>query len=152
MAEPRRTGCEATTPDRIEALEIVLTAACNLKCAYCYQNDKKPRSLAWDRLRGALDLLLLSRCPEVEVLFLGGEPLLEFALIQQAVAYVEATRPPKNVRYTLITNGTLLREEQARFLARHRVAVQLSFDGVPAAQGRRGHGTFAVLPSGLAEL
>ena len=130
----------------IEALEIVLTAACNLKCAYCYQNDKKPRSMSWDTLRGALDLLLLSRCQEVEVLFLGGEPLLEFPLIRKAVAYVERTRPRnRTVRYSLITNGTLLRKEQARFLARHRIGVQLSFDGVPAAQGLRGRGTFVVL-------
>jgi sulfatase maturation enzyme AslB (radical SAM superfamily) len=130
----------------IQALEVVLTADCNLRCVYCYQNDKKPRSMSWDTLRGALDLLLRSRCPEVEVLFLGGEPLLEFPLIRQAVAHVRATRPRrKRVCYTLITNGTLLREEQACFLARHRISVQLSFDGVPAAQNVRARGTFEVL-------
>jgi sulfatase maturation enzyme AslB (radical SAM superfamily) len=130
----------------VEALELVLTASCNLRCLYCYQNDKKPRSMSWDTLRGALDLLLRSRLKRLEVLFLGGEPLLEFPLIRQAVAYVRATRPPsKRVRYTLITNGTLLGEEQARFLARNRIAVQLSFDGVPAAQDLRGRGTFEAL-------
>jgi uncharacterized protein len=146
MTGQELAGHEAATPDRIEALEVVLTAECNLRCAYCYQNAKKPRSMSWDTLRGALDLLLRSRCPEVEVLFLGGEPLLQFPLIRQAVAHVRATRPrSKKVCYTLITNGTLLAEEQARFLARHRISVQLSFDGVPAAQDLRCRGTFEVL-------
>jgi len=90
----------------LEALELILTARCNLKCAYCYQNDKKPRSMSWDTLRGALDLLLRSRSKEVEVLFLGGEPLLEFALIRRAEEYVRGARAPgKAVRYVLITNG-----------------------------------------------
>ena len=47
------------------------------------------------------------------MLFIGGEPLLEFPMIQRAVAYVEARRPPRPaVHYDLITNGTLLGEEQ----------------------------------------
>src|SRR5512147_1013817 len=115
MTKQQIASHATTTPDRIEALEVVLTADCNLRCAYCYQNAKRPRSMSWGTLRGALDLLLQSHCPEVEVLFLGGEPLLQFPLIRQAVAYVRTTRPRgKTVRYTLITNGTLLGEEQAR--------------------------------------
>ncbi|HET7292497.1 MAG TPA: radical SAM protein [Vicinamibacteria bacterium] len=131
---------------RVDILEVILTAGCNLRCAYCYQNDKKPRSMSWDTLRGALDLLLRSRSNPVEVLFLGGEPLLEFPLIRQGVAYLDEARPKgKRVRYSIVTNGLLLREEQVRFLARHRFSTQLSFDGVPAAQDLRGHGTFETL-------
>jgi sulfatase maturation enzyme AslB (radical SAM superfamily) len=146
MPERQPPAPEAATPEKIQAVEVVLTADCNLRCAYCYQNAKRPRSLSWDTLRGALDLLLRSRCPEVEVLFLGGEPLLQFPLICKAAAYVEATRPRnKAVCYTLITNGLLLGEEQACFLARHRIDVQLSFDGVPTAQDLRAPGTFEAL-------
>src|SRR5512144_1709717 len=104
MTVQKVTGQDAATPEGIQALEVVLTADCNLRCAYCYQNAKRPRSMSWDTLRGALDLLLRSHCPEVEVLFVGGEPLLQFPLIRQAVAYVRTTRPRgKTVRYTLIT-------------------------------------------------
>jgi radical SAM protein with 4Fe4S-binding SPASM domain len=82
----------------------------------------------------------------VRILFIGGEPLLEFPLIRRAVAYVEQARPHgTTVRYHIVTNGTLLREEQADFLADNDFKVGLSFDGVPAAQDLRGPGTFAVL-------
>jgi sulfatase maturation enzyme AslB (radical SAM superfamily) len=130
----------------IQTLEVVLTAACNLRCLYCYQNDKKARRLSWDRLRGALDLLLRSPRRQLDVVFLGGEPLLRFPLIRQAVDYVRAARPRgRTVRYTLVTNGILLGKDHAAFLDQHRARVQLSFDGVPAAQALRGRWTFPVL-------
>ena len=134
------------SPGQLLRVDVVLTAGCNLRCGYCYQNDKKPRSMDWETLRASADLLLGSRQPEVRMLFIGGEPLLEFPLIRRAVEYIEAARPPRlAVRYNIVTNGTLLREEQAAFLVEHDFEVQLSFDGVPSAQDLRGPGTFAVL-------
>jgi len=130
----------------VDALEVILTAGCNLRCTYCYQNDKKPRSMAWETLRGALDLVVGSENPRVEVLFLGGEPLLEFPLIRRAVEHVRATRAPgKTVSFSIVTNGTLLGRGEAEFLAAHDFETHLSFDGVPAAQALRGPRTFPVL-------
>ena len=137
----------------IRTLDVVLTAGCNLRCTYCYQNDKKARRMNWETLRASVDLLLQSRQEDVRLLFVGGEPLLEFPLIERAVAYVEQVRRPDlTVRYDLITNGTLLREEQALFLVEHDFEVQLSFDGIPAAQDLRGKGTFDVLDHLLDQL
>jgi sulfatase maturation enzyme AslB (radical SAM superfamily) len=131
----------------------VLTAGCNLRCTYCYQNDKKPRSMSWETLRSALDLVVRSRRRRVHLLFLGGEPLLEFPLIGQAIEYVRSVRAPgKRIGYSMVTNGTLLREEQAAFLARHRFSIHLSFDGVPAAQDLRGAHTFPILDALLDRL
>lgn len=136
----------AAADENIDTLEVILTAGCNLRCSYCYQDDKKARRMSWETLQGALDLLLRSRRRRVEVLFLGGEPLLEFPLIRRAVAYVKQSRPRgQAVRYSITTNGTLLGEEEAAFLARHRFEVRLSFDGVPEAQALRGAWTFPVL-------
>jgi sulfatase maturation enzyme AslB (radical SAM superfamily) len=133
-------------PADIQSLDVILTAGCNLRCTYCYQNDKKSRRMDWETLRASVDLLLRSNNPQVDLLFIGGEPLLEFPLIQRAVEYVERSASPgKRVRFHLYTNGTLLKEEHAAFLAEHGFEMQLSFDGVPAAQDFRGRGTFAEL-------
>lgn len=141
------------SPRGLQRIDVVLTAGCNLRCGYCYQNDKKARSMDWETLRASADLLLASRQPEVRMLFIGGEPLLEFPLIRRAVDYIETARPRRlTVRYNIVTNGTLLREEQAAFLARHAFDVQLSFDGVAPAQDVRGAGTFAVLDRALDRL
>ena len=140
-------------PAGITHLDVVLTAGCNLRCSYCYQNDKKARRMDWDTLRASADLVLASERDEVSLLFIGGEPLLEFPLIERAVAYIEERRaPPQKIKYQVITNGTLLTDEHVDFFADHDFEVQLSFDGVEPAQDLRGRGTFARLDALLDRL
>ncbi len=141
-------------PGAVRALTAVLTTGCNLSCAYCFQNARSPRrSLSWPTLRSALDVLLASERDEVELTFTGGEPLLELPAIERALAYVRRhRRPGQTVRYRLYTNGMLLGERTAAFLAAHRVETQLSFDGVAAAQAYRGAKSFAALDALLDQL
>lgn len=99
--------------------------------------------MGWETLRVALDLLLESPSRQLDVVFLGGEPLLEMDLIRRAVEYLRrARRRGRRIEISLSTNGLLLDREAARFFARHRVKVQLSFDGSRAAQEQRAPGTF----------
>jgi sulfatase maturation enzyme AslB (radical SAM superfamily) len=146
-------GTPADPLRRVRTLELILTASCNLGCSYCYQNAKQGRRMEWETLRTALDIVLLSDPSEVVVIFYGGEPLLELPLIRRAVAHVAAARSAqKHVHYAMSTNGMLLDEETATFLAEHRFETQLSFDGVPAAQAARGLGTHARLDALLDRL
>jgi sulfatase maturation enzyme AslB (radical SAM superfamily) len=129
--------------NRISTLEVVLTSQCNLRCGYCYQTAKKSRSMDWSTLRAGLDRLLASTARSVTVAFIGGEPLLEFPLIERAVAYLnEMRRPDLQVHLSVITNGTLLNDVHGEFFAANDFELQLSFDGVPEAQDLRGRGTF----------
>jgi sulfatase maturation enzyme AslB (radical SAM superfamily) len=128
---------------RIRSLTVVLTSQCNLRCRYCYQNAKKPRSMDWKTLRGAFDLVLESEDKDVGVGFMGGEPLLEFPLMRRGIEYAERNRPRgKRVKYSVSTNGTLLTEKIVDYLKKRRVKTQLSIDGVEDAQRLRGPGTF----------
>jgi sulfatase maturation enzyme AslB (radical SAM superfamily) len=100
----------------------------------------------WKTIRAALDCALASNAAEVEVVFLGGEPLLEYPMIQRAVEYVERhRRQGKRIKYGISTNGTLMTDAMTGFLAGHRFDTQLSFDGIEGAQNLRAPGTFAVL-------
>ena len=140
-------------PAEITQLDVILTAGCNLRCSYCYQNDKKARRMKWDTLRASADLVLASQRPQVGLLFVGGEPLLEFPLIQRAVEYIEERRTAsQRIQYQVITNGTLLVDDHLDFFADHGFEVQLSFDGVEPAQQLRGRGTFATLDALLDRL
>ncbi len=141
---------------------MVLTTACNLRCSYCYQAARPGKSagpgapggrMEWSTLRAALDLALSSPERQVNLTFSGGEPLLADDLLRRAVAHVTANRPPgRLVRYTLITNGLLLTEDLAAFLADHDFELQLSFDGVRPAQEQRASGTFDALDQLLGRL
>jgi uncharacterized protein len=153
VTSPVRSAPPAASLAGVGTLEVVLTADCNLRCTYCFQNDKKGRRMEWDTLRAGLDIVLRSEEPEVGILFFGGEPLLELPLIRQAVAYVAQERPAgKRIRYVMSTNGLLFDRETADFLAEHQFQTQLSFDGVPAAQNLRGLGTHQKLDALLDRL
>jgi uncharacterized protein len=132
-----------TAANNLRGVDLVLTAACNLSCSYCYQSDKKNRRAEWPVVQASLDRLLASTRSEVELLFIGGEPLMEFPTIERAVAYLTAhKRSDLRIRYAVITNGLLLGERQAEFFVEHDFGVKLSFDGVPPAQNLRGNHTF----------
>jgi sulfatase maturation enzyme AslB (radical SAM superfamily) len=140
--------------NQVRAVDVILTAACNLRCAYCYQRARPAGRMRWETLTAAVDWLAASRRAEVAFGFYGGEPLLEEGLLRRGVEYALRVLPSsrRRVRVHLTTNGTLLDLELASFLAAHRVEVQLSFDGVRAAQDRRAASTFAVLDARLDEL
>jgi sulfatase maturation enzyme AslB (radical SAM superfamily) len=109
--------------------------------------------MCWTTARAAVDHLLRSGWPDVELAFSGGEPLLEFGLIQRVVRYAKRAKAADTVvRFGVTTNGMALSDEVATFLERYRFDVELSFDGVPAAQDWRGRGTFAVLDRRLDDL
>ena len=137
----------------IRSLEVVLTTACNLRCAYCYQDLRTDRSMGWPVLRSALDLILDSDHPQPELTFYGGEPLLELPLIMRAVEHLETTSAAgRRVGVTVFTNGMLLDRGTARYLARHRIDTQISCDGVEAAQDLRAPGTYRRLDRALVGL
>jgi sulfatase maturation enzyme AslB (radical SAM superfamily) len=140
-------------PEEINQLNLILTSKCNLNCLYCYQNAKKSISMDWETVRYSIDMLIDSIHGNLVISFLGGEPLLEFGMIQRAVEYTENNMPTdKEIEYGISTNGTLMDREIASFLSKYRFDTQLSFDGLPEAQDFRGRGTFETLDQLLDKL
>jgi sulfatase maturation enzyme AslB (radical SAM superfamily) len=106
--------------------------------------------MSWSVMQSALDLLLRSERTGLEVAYSGGEPLLEYPLVQRAVDYVERYRPAGQwIRHVLYTNGVALSAEILDFLAEQRFDVRLSCDGVPAVQQYRGQDTWEILDTKL---
>jgi sulfatase maturation enzyme AslB (radical SAM superfamily) len=128
------------------SLGVIVAADCNLRCAYCYQNRKQPRHMAWPTMARALDLVTSTRRRRADITFLGGEPLLGYPLIVRAVRRLGRRFPgARRPEYTISTNGLLLTPHRLAFFERHRFDIQLSFDGVAQAQNLRAPGTFEVL-------
>lgn len=68
---------------------------------------------------------------EIEIDFMGGEPLMNFPLIKQIVEWLEAEPPPIPYICFGTTNGTLLDDGMKQWFARHREKIYLgaSYDG-----------------------
>lgn len=118
---------------------------CNLACEYCYYRAKAawfpgrtPRMDHGTLERVTAAYLEAHPGPEVTFGWQGGEPLLmgvEF--FRQAVALQRRyARPGQRIANTLQTNGTLLNDEWAAFLAEQGFLVGLSIDGAPHLHDR----------------
>jgi sulfatase maturation enzyme AslB (radical SAM superfamily) len=109
--------------------------------------------MPWAVLKSASDRLLESPSPHIEMVFAGGEPLIELGHIRRVVDYIDHRKASnRSVRYSLATNGTMLSSEVIAFLDRHRFDVDVSFDGVPLAQSVRGRHSFARVDGALGRL
>lgn len=123
----------------VRRLDLFLTEACNLACAYCFAAGGGRASLPLPRALEAVEWLLRSREARVHVTFWGGEPLLQREVARRVVEHAEAAaaRAGKRITFALPTNATLLDEETLGWLAAHRVQTFLSIDGDAPTQALR---------------
>lgn len=121
-------------------LEFILTDNCNLRCTYCWQKNKKPHDMEEATALAGMDFLMKASggVRDLTVLLFGGEPMLRFDLIERLWAYgsERAAERSKAIHWTMTTNGTLVSEDRARWLARHKVIYLLSIDGGPEDHDR----------------
>ena len=80
-------------------------------------------------MKSAIDDFLLRSAKECHIVFYGGEPLMAIDVIKEAVEYVKNTITNKHVQFSIITNGTLLTEENVLFLINNNFYLQVSLDG-----------------------
>ena len=111
----------------MENLNITLhiTEKCNLKCKYCYITAKN-KSMDWEIAKQAINFVSSLSNKSIILSLTTAEPLLEWALIKRIIEYAEG-RGVK--RFDLATNGVLLNKNILKYLTKHNVVLQLSFDG-----------------------
>ena len=121
----------------VKALCLHIAHDCNLACKYCFAEEGEyhgDRSLmSYEVGKKALDFLIANSGNRVnlEVDFFGGEPLMNFQVVKDLVAYGRSQEEKfnKKFRFTLTTNGMLLNDEVMEFANKEMANVVLSIDG-----------------------
>ena len=121
----------------VKALCLHVAHTCNLNCSYCFASQGKYHGdraiLSFEVGKRAFDFLIENSGSRknLEVDFFGGEPLMDWDVVKQLVAYARSIEKEKgkNFRFTLTTNGVLLDEEVMEFANREMSNVVLSLDG-----------------------
>lgn len=124
----------------VKALCFHVAHTCNLNCSYCFAsqgrfNGNKGRAVMMDFEVGkrALDFLIENSTgrTHLEVDFFGGEPLMDWDVIKELVAYGRSLEPIHNkvFRFTLTTNGILIDDDVIEFSNKEMANVVLSLDG-----------------------
>jgi uncharacterized protein len=118
-------------------LALVLNHRCNLRCRYCYTGRKFDRAMPLDVAYRAVEFGLdQSRTGHLTLSFFGGEPLMEIEAMEAIVPYAEKRAQERSATliFSISTNGTLLDKRRLTLLRDHKFHIQVSIDGVPAAQ------------------
>ena len=124
-------------PTVVKALCLHIAHDCNLACKYCFAEEGEYHGrrtlMSPDVGKKALDFLIANsgNRQNLEVDFFGGEPLMNWQVVKDLVAYgrEQEKQHKKHFRFTLTTNGILLNEEVMEFCNREMDNVVLSIDG-----------------------
>ncbi len=131
----------------VSILYLVLTKACTFRCRQCFQYERhredfpdlRPNlSMSEEIAYLGIDTFVRhiresdDDGSDRQIYFYGGEPLLNWDIFKKSICYVEGLQRKgdlPDLSLSVITNGSLINEEKAKFLADHGIAVGLSIDG-----------------------
>ena len=121
----------------VKALCLHVAHTCNLNCSYCFASQGNYHGdrgvMSFEVGKRALDFLIENSGTRhnLEVDFFGGEPLMNFQVVKDLVAYARSIEKQhnKNFRFTLTTNGVLIDQDVIDFANKEMSNVVLSLDG-----------------------
>lgn len=125
---------------------LIITHACNLNCAYCYESNKSNRQMSIPLAKSIIskEIALVEASDtfeRLEIHLIGGEPFMNFPLIRSVVEWLSELTPRIPVIVSCSTNGTLIDASNTSWLRDHRdiFHVVLSYDGDSDMQRRNRH-------------
>ena len=121
----------------VKALCLHIAHDCNLACRYCFAEEGEYHGrralMSLEVGKKALDFLIHNSGSRrnLEVDFFGGEPLMNWQVVKDLVAYGREKEKfyDKHFRFTVTTNGVLLNDEIQEFINQEMDNVVLSLDG-----------------------
>ena len=121
----------------VKALCLHIAHDCNLACKYCFAEEGEYHGrralMSYEVGKKALDFLIANsgNRRNLEVDFFGGEPLMNWQVVKDLVAYGREQEKiyDKHFRFTVTTNGVLLNDEIQEFVNKEMDNVVLSLDG-----------------------
>lgn len=115
----------------LSVVYFLLSSGCNLHCKYCFVETRMNPSNSYVMTEviaeSALHMIQLNIPEDVTIFFYGGEPLLNYPVLQYVVR--RCKEMDLGAHFVLITNGLLITPEIASFLAENEFDVGLSLDG-----------------------
>jgi len=141
--------------NRLSRITLVVSEKCNMRCKYCaysgkylYNRNHSKKVMDLELFKKAVDFYIShsGSIYEKRVSFYGGEPLINFDVIQKGVEYIKK-KYSYPFDYNMTINGTLLNEENIKYLVENNFSILISLDGPKKTHDRyrifaNGRGTF----------
>ena len=123
----------------LSSITLQLTQECNFRCSYCpytsntgSQRVHSKEKMSLETLKKAIDFLEKHSCDSknINIGFYGGEPLIEYKMIQETISYAEKKFILKNLSFNMTTNGSLLTRDKIEYFSKHNIDITISLDGI----------------------
>lgn len=117
-----------TSQSNVKSIFIILTTECNLNCSYCFEKGIKKEILGENKIQPLLSFIeqWVGESKVLEVVFTGGEPLLNYNLLKKLTVILDSKYDTK---FSLISNGTLVTKKFIKFFNKFKFSIQLTLDG-----------------------
>lgn len=112
-------------------LSILITERCNLRCDYCFCDKTNSTATSVKSIMQQVEACIKGHKNEnINILFIGGEPMIAFDEICEIVKLCDMLYPNK-ISYKAVSNGTLIHGKIQEWLIEHQnnFSVTLSIDG-----------------------
>jgi len=126
-----------------QSICMIISQDCNLRCEYCYADHgeyhKTKQLMNFTTAKLCIEKLFKNAVHDKYfILFFGGEPLLNFSLMNE----IEAYRIGKELKidYYIVTNGTILTDPIKDFFNTHISSAMISLDGMKESNDKLRHG------------
>ncbi|GBE27604.1 hypothetical protein BMS3Bbin03_01532 [bacterium BMS3Bbin03] len=150
--------------NNISHIILNVTDYCNLNCNYCkfsghyyFEHIHSYKFMTEEIAKKSVDFLIDHsknlKQEKLSIGFYGGEPLLNFRVIQYVVDY--AKNKIKNpINFSISTNGVLINKKIAQFLIKNNFILNISIDGPKKINDRyrrdkKGNGSFDQISKNL---
>jgi sulfatase maturation enzyme AslB (radical SAM superfamily) len=120
---------------QINSLALNVSLRCNSRCEICYGHMgefSEPALMDLDTARKSAEVFLANITPEAggDFMFFGGEPMVNWKLLEEFIPWFTGLDTPDNVVLFTITNGIALSPKRIDFLAKYNVRpITVSLNG-----------------------
>lgn len=113
--------------NKLESVDLMLTNRCNLRCTHCAIDSEYASSKEIFNTKEIFNIIdKIIKCNPKKIILTGGEPLLRDDFID----IIKHIKENSDVEITIMTNGTLINENNASTIAKLVKSVDISLDGV----------------------
>ena len=126
------------------ALYMLVSERCNLACTYCLGRNTeylRHQNMSWEVARAAIEKAAASVAPggTLELLYFGGEPLLNWPLVKRCLAYATENLAPRfhgRIKHHMTTNLTRMPSDFIETAREHGITLLVDVDGDLATHDR----------------
>ena len=133
------------TTKKIDTIYLVVSQGCNLGCKYCFLENEagnwQNKMMPWETAKLTIDKFVSYinkfNIKDPIIMLFGGEPLYNWKIVKDIVEYCYDKFPnlfnnsdkADNIAFRMVTNGTLINSEKAKFMKKYNIVAAISLDG-----------------------